>query len=109
VVEKRSIDFDVISSFFLHLLDEVSPFNSILFGKFTEGFLDTFFHTLESTHVNVGVRLLHLVPEFLSIFGHFSLDVHFVSGFIGLLSANGVVVFEFISCDFLHLFELSIV
>ena len=45
----------------------------------------------------------------MSVLLHPILNVHLVAILVGLLSADGVVVLEFVTADFLHLLELLVV
>merc|ERR1712061_638811 len=69
-----------------------SPYKPLAFCDRAQHLGDSTLHTSQTAHVEVGLLQLHQVPNLLSIFADFRLDVHFLSCRILLLTGNGIVV-----------------
>mmetsp|Transcript_27613 Transcript_27613/g.33726 ORF Transcript_27613/g.33726 Transcript_27613/m.33726 type:complete len:236 (-) Transcript_27613:568-1275(-) len=79
---------------FLHGLSKLSPNHSILLGNGPEALRHAAFHALQATHVNMGLLILHQIPQFIRILCHLGLDVHLLSLSILLLTAHCIVISE---------------
>mmetsp|Transcript_64779 Transcript_64779/g.131664 ORF Transcript_64779/g.131664 Transcript_64779/m.131664 type:complete len:409 (+) Transcript_64779:194-1420(+) len=80
----------------LHGLGKLRPNDAVLLSDGPEAFCHAALHTFQAAHVDVGLLILHQLPEFFGILGHLGLDVHLLSSRILVLTAHGVVIAELI-------------
>mmetsp|Transcript_70254 Transcript_70254/g.86199 ORF Transcript_70254/g.86199 Transcript_70254/m.86199 type:complete len:401 (-) Transcript_70254:53-1255(-) len=80
----------------LHGLCKLGPHNAVLLGNRAEALSHATLHALQAAHVDMGLFILHHLPELFSILGHLCLDVHLLSSCVLVLTAHRIVVFELI-------------
>ena len=90
------VDLDVVAVSLLHGLGKLGPNDAVLLGNRAEALGHAALHTLQAAHVDMGLFVLHHLPEFFGILGHLGLDVHLLSSRILVLTAHGVVIAELI-------------
>mmetsp|Transcript_22564 Transcript_22564/g.36878 ORF Transcript_22564/g.36878 Transcript_22564/m.36878 type:complete len:349 (+) Transcript_22564:168-1214(+) len=90
------VDLDVVAVSLLHGLGKLGPNDAVLLGDGTEALSHAALHTLQATHVDVGLVILHQLPKLFSIFRHLGLDVHLLASRVLVLTAHRVVVLELV-------------